>query len=42
VMWMVPRARWGEYDRRAVVQPLDLDREVARYGTGPGSASERA
>ncbi len=31
VMWMVPRDQWGEYDRRAIVQPLDLDRELARW-----------
>ena len=32
VMWLVPREQWGEYDRRAVVRPLDLLREVARFG----------
>jgi len=32
IMWMVPRDQWGEYDRRAVVQPLDLPREVERFG----------
>ena len=30
VMWMVPRDQWGEYDRRAVIRPLDLQREVAK------------
>ena len=30
VMWMVPREEWGEYDRRAVVQPLRLEAEVAK------------
>ena len=34
VMWMVPREQWGEYERRAVVQPLDLQRELARHGGG--------
>lgn len=34
VMWMVPRDQWGEYDKRAVVQPLDLTREVQRFGSG--------
>jgi catechol-2,3-dioxygenase len=34
VMWLVPRDQWGEYDRRAVVQPLDLERELARFGAG--------
>ena len=32
VMWLVPREQWGEYDRRAVVQPLDMQREIARFG----------
>ena len=32
VMWMVPRDQWGEFDQRAVVAPLNLDREVARFG----------
>ena len=30
IMWMLPRDEWGAYDRRAVVQPLDLDAEVQR------------
>ena len=32
VMWMVPRDQWGEHERRAVVRPLDLKREVERFG----------
>ena len=32
VMWMVPRDEWGEFDRRATVAPLDLERELARFG----------
>jgi catechol-2,3-dioxygenase len=32
VMWMLPREEWGEYDRRGVVMPLDMEREVARFG----------
>jgi catechol-2,3-dioxygenase len=32
VMWIVPRDQWGEYERRAVVEPLDLERELARFG----------
>jgi catechol-2,3-dioxygenase len=32
VMWLVPREQWGEYDRRAVVQPLDMRRELERFG----------
>lgn len=32
IMWMAPREQWGEYERRAVVQPLDIRREIERYG----------
>jgi hypothetical protein len=31
-MWMVPRDQWGEHEMSAVVEPLDLDRELARWG----------
>ena len=32
LMWMVPRELWGEDEHRATIAPLDLDREVARFG----------
>jgi len=32
IMWLVPRDHWGEHERRAVVQPLDLRRELERFG----------
>ena len=32
VMWRVPREAWGDYERRAVVQSLDLQRELQRFG----------
>jgi catechol-2,3-dioxygenase len=32
VMWMVPREDWGEFENRGVVMPLDMEREVARFG----------
>ena len=32
LMWLVPKDQWGQYDKRAVVEPLDMQREVARYG----------
>jgi len=32
IMWMVPREQWGEYEQRAVVLPLDLRRELERFG----------
>lgn len=31
VMWLVPRDQWGAYEQRAVVEPLDLDAELARF-----------
>ena len=32
VMWLVPRDEWGAYDRDAVVQPLNMQRELQRFG----------
>jgi hypothetical protein len=32
LMWRVPRESWGEYETKAVVMPLDLQRELARFG----------
>ncbi|HVL54023.1 MAG TPA: VOC family protein [Vitreimonas sp.] len=34
IMWRVPREEWGAYEHAAVIQPLDLDAEVARFGAG--------
>jgi len=35
VMWMVPRDQWGEHERRAIVAPLDIGRELERWGRSP-------
>lgn len=32
IMWMAPREGWGEHDRRAIIAPLNIEREVARHG----------
>jgi catechol-2,3-dioxygenase len=32
VLWTVPSESWGEYATNAVVQPLDLEAELARWG----------
>ncbi|HEX5013038.1 MAG TPA: VOC family protein [Candidatus Limnocylindrales bacterium] len=32
IMWRVPREDWGDYEKRGVVMPLDMDAEVARFG----------
>ncbi|MDP8911095.1 MAG: VOC family protein [Actinomycetota bacterium] len=37
IMWMVPREEWGEYENAAPVAPLDLERELARYGRKTGT-----
>ena len=34
VMWSVPKEQWGEAEHGAVTQRLDLDADVARYGSG--------
>jgi catechol-2,3-dioxygenase len=34
IMWAVPRDDWGEFENKATIQPLDLDRELARFGAG--------
>jgi catechol-2,3-dioxygenase len=39
VMWMLPKAHWGEYVNAALVDRLDLPGEVARWG-GVRTASE--
>ena len=31
VMWLVPPDHWGESEHQAIVEPLDLDAEIARY-----------
>jgi catechol-2,3-dioxygenase len=34
VMWAVPRDEWGDDEQRATTQPLDMGRELARFGGG--------
>jgi catechol-2,3-dioxygenase len=34
VMWQVPREAWGDFAEQATVMPLDLEAELARWGTG--------
>lgn len=31
VMWLVPAEHWGETEHQAIVDPLDIDAEIARY-----------
>lgn len=39
VMWLLPRAAWGEFENAAPVEPLDLDAEIARW-SGQGTSTE--
>ena len=39
VMWMVPRAEWGEFENAAPVDRLDLEGDLARW-TGVRTAHE--
>jgi catechol-2,3-dioxygenase len=32
IMWMLPRDQWGEFEDRGVVMPLDMQRELQRFG----------
>jgi catechol-2,3-dioxygenase len=34
IMWRVPREAWGDLEKRAVIEPLDLETEVRRWGRG--------
>jgi catechol-2,3-dioxygenase len=31
IMWLLPRDAWGEHEHSAIVEPLDLAAEVARW-----------
>lgn len=31
LQWMLPRAAWGEYETKAIVERLDLEAELARW-----------
>ena len=32
VMFLVPAAEWGDEENEAIIRPLDLTREVERFG----------
>ena len=39
VQWMLPRRAWGEYEAKAIVEPLDLPSQLAKW-SGVGTADE--
>lgn len=41
VMWLVPADEWGDEQHQAIVRPLDLGAEVARFGSHLNSTSHK-
>jgi catechol-2,3-dioxygenase len=39
VMWLTPPEQWGDEEHQAIVRPLDLEAEKARYGATTVSSS---
>lgn len=39
ITWMVPREAWGEFEDKAVVEPLNWQRELQRYGSHPSKVA---
>ena len=39
VMWLVPTDRWGEEEHEAIIRPLNLDEEAARFPDMIGASS---
>ena len=37
IMWRVPREAWGDYEHQATTMPLDLKRELERFGSKAAS-----
>jgi catechol-2,3-dioxygenase len=33
VVWNVPREAWGDFEHHGIVQPLDIEAELARFGS---------
>lgn len=42
VMWLTPADRWGESEHDAIVRPLDLEGDTARYGGTTTTFGHRA
>lgn len=42
VMWLVPREEWGDAENQAIVEPLDLPGDVARFGPERWSSTHRS
>lgn len=42
VMWLTPASEWGDDEHAAIVRPLDLDADRARYGGTTTTFGQRA
>lgn len=41
VMWLVPPTSWGAEEHEAIIRPLDIDAEIARFGGATPGGSRR-
>ncbi len=32
IMWMLPKDKWGDYESKAIVEPLNLENEINMWG----------
>lgn len=39
VMWLVPATAWGESEHTAIIEPLDLAADIARFGPDQASTT---
>jgi catechol-2,3-dioxygenase len=42
VMWLVPAAEWGAEEHQAIVRPLDIAADTARFGSDRTSTTHRS
>lgn len=41
VMWLVPPSEWGDAEHQAIIEPLDLAADIARYGADRPSTTHQ-
>ncbi|MEM9041963.1 MAG: VOC family protein [Actinomycetota bacterium] len=42
VMWLAPPSAWGAEEHEAIIRPLDIDAEIARFGAHERSSTHRS
>jgi catechol-2,3-dioxygenase len=40
IMWRVPREEWGDLEKGAGIEPLDIEAEIRKHGSGASKAAE--